>query len=726
MKIKKKNNSPASPNRRRPGNFLAAALSFVILFQLNIPAVYAEEALCPAQPENLLGPDTFSADGKMHLSADEATIKEHDISSFSGHVVIRQPESRIETDQATYDKKTEHVSAQGNVQFVSPAIRITGEAAHFDLKSEQATINKTEYQSLTSRMRGEAGTISIVNKDLVELDDATYTTCSPGNTDWLFSAGHLSLNKKTRQGTARNVVLRFKDVPFLYLPYIRFPLGNQRMSGLLFPTFGHSDEHGSELKIPYYWNIHPQLDATITPWYMSKRGTMLETEFRYLTEHNRGTLYSEYLDKDKLVDKRRERLRWVHESIPTPGWNTSAEYNYVADNNHLADFSNDLFNTSTTQLIQTGSVAYNSNNWLLNVRAEDYQTLSGTRPYRRLPQITFNTQFAEKNNTLNYKLDAEYVRFDHVDSSKVIGERLHIKPTISYPLRSAAGFVVPKLSVQQTSYNLQQTSSPTQLSRTVPGFSLDSGLFFEREGSLFSNDYIQTLEPQLFYLYVPYRDQSGFPVFDTSDYAFNFNSPFAESRFNSIDRIGDDNRLTAALATRFLQQKDGSEVFMARLGQVYYFSNRKVQLSAATPVDTAAYSNMIAEIKAQPGNWNFSSQLEWDPRSRASVTNSSGIGYHYNDRFSLNLAYRYQLDTLETREMNMHWKLNPRWQLNASHLYDMRDKHIVENLFAVNYESCCWGLKFSAKERFLTPSKTDKGVYIELVLKGLGGFGFQQ
>lgn len=691
-----------------------------------IPAhlIAAEQGLCKIQPGPIINKDTFSADGKIHLQSDNIEINEKNISRFTGNVVIQQKDKRIETEQAEYEKQTEQVEAKGNVRFISSSIQIKSETAHFNLKSDHAILKKAEYQSLNSRARGEASKIEVKNKNITELSDATYTTCDPNNTDWLLSANTLTLDNNTRQGHASHVVIRFKDVPFFYFPYLRFPLGEDRLSGFLFPYFGHSDQHGSELKVPYYWNIHPQMDATITPWYMSKRGTLLHTEFRYLTENNNGTLTAEYLSDDKIFKDNRKRWQWKHQSQPSLGWQAKVEYNYVADNNHLVDFSDDLNSTSTTHLIRSGDIAYSSPNWLLNIKAEDHQILSGAEPYKRLPQITLNSRYAIKDNSLNYSLETEAVRFDHEDNSKIIGERIHLKPGISYPLRSAAGFFEPKLSVQHTSYNLQQPTGETQLSRTVPTFSLNSGLFFERDSQIFSNNYIQTLEPQLFYVYVPYKDQSALPVFDTSVYAFNVNQSFTDYRFNGIDRIGDDNRLTTALATRFINQENGKEVFMARVGQIHYFTDRKVQLPS-TAVDTLTRSHIIAELKTQPGNWNLASQVELDPELKEKVSSSTQLGYQYK-KFNFDLAHRFQRNSLETREMKMNWDLNSRWQFNAAQLFDIRNDHIIENLFGINYESCCWALRLNTKERYLSSTETDRGIYLELVLKGLGGFGIKQ
>ena len=732
MKKEQKNNQT---NHSWANKAKVSLLMLPVVSLLPYQTLFADDGLCKVQPASIIDKDTFATDGKTHLQSDKVEVSEKDVSRFMGHVVIQQNDKRIETEHAEYSKQTEQVAAKGNVRLITPEIQVKSETANFDLKTNHALLQKTEYQSLSSRARGQASKVEIKNANVSELSDATYTTCDPGDADWLLSANSITLNNQTHQGHAKHVIIRLKDVPIFYFPYLRFPIGEERLSGFLFPYFGSSDQHGNELKVPYYWNIHPQFDATITPWYMSNRGTLLHAEFRYLTKNSNGVLSAEYLDKDKLYtgnNTSRERLHWRHQSKPGLGWQTNIEYNSVADINHLTDFTDNLNSTSATYLTRKGDITYNSQNWLLNIKAENHQIISGDKPYKRLPQISLNSRYAIKNNGLNYSFQSEAVRFDHTEYNvnpdyNVIGERIHIKPSVSYPISSAAGFFKPQLSVQYTDYNLQQPSNETKLSRTIPTFSLNSGLFFERDSELFGNNYIQTLEPQLFYVYVPYKDQSALPVFDTAVYNFNINQPFADRRFNGIDRIGDDNRLTAALATRFISQENGQETFMARVGQIYYFADRKVQLPTV-PVNAATQSNMIAEIITRfnvLGSWSLSSQVEWDPELKENASSSSKLGFKYK-KFDANFAHRYQRSTLETREAKVNWELSSRWKINAAHLYNIRDKYVIENLLGIKYESCCYGLRLSAKERYLSNTETDRGVYLELILKGLGDFGIKQ
>ena len=689
------------------------------IFNQSQASAATDEGLCKPAAKTVLKQDTFSTDNKTHLQSDNVSVTENNISRFTGNVLIQQTEKRIESDSAEYEKPTEDVLVKGNVKFTTPEMQIKSETAYVDLKEDYSLLKQTQFQSLNGRGRGDAASIEIKNTNLTELKGATYTTCDEGSTDWTLKSNSITLDHASRQGSASHAVLRFKGVPFFYFPYIRFPLGSERLSGFLFPYIGTSKRHGTELKTPYYWNIHPQMDATITPWRMTKRGLLLHTEFRYLSEQHQGSIVAERLNNDRIFKDDRQLLQWKHDSLPGLGWQTKAEYNYIADNQHFIDFSDNLNNSSITSLARSGEVSYNDENWIYKVRVEDYFILSGAEPYKRLPQFTFNSRYSTEQNAFNYAFQGEAVRFEH-ESTNVIGDRFYVAPSVSFPMSASYGHLIPKLSLNHTVYNLGQTSTDTQLSRTVPTFSLNGALFFDRDSELFDNYYLHTLEPQLYYVYTPYIDQSNFPVFDTSARAFDVNNFTSDYRFNGIDRIGDDNRLTAALTTRFINQEDGREVFMAKIGQVFYFTDRQVQLSGIS--DSSRSSNIITQVQFNPGNWKLSSQITWDNVLDRQLSSSNLIGYQAG-RFGASITERFELDVLETREMNVNWKINPSWLVNASNLYDLRNERSTENSIGINYESCCWALRLSAKDRYLSNTQRDQGVYIELVLKGLGGFG---
>jgi LPS-assembly protein len=518
------------------------------------------------------------------------------------------------------------------------------------------------------------------------------------------------------------MVLRFRNVPFFYFPYARFPISEERLSGFLYPTIGNSDKLGAQFQIPYYWNIAPNYDATVTPWYMGKRGTMLKTEFRYLHKINQGELLANYLSKDKeYLDEDRSAFRWQHTGNPFKRWSTSVDYSRVSDTDYLLDFGNSLNATSTTHLTQQGKVIYGAANWQFTVNAQGFQTLSGSIPYKRLPQLLLQSRLPELDNRLHYGLDAEWVQFDHSDNI-VQGQRLDIYPSLSLPLRKDAGFLIPKLTYRYTQYELTEVTpgSDPSPSRSLPTVSLDSGLFFDRDTQVAGTALQQTLEPRLYYVYTPYRDQDDLPVFDTQQSRFNINEPVKADFFDGSDRVEDANRLTALLATRYISQNSGAELFMAGIGQIYYFDDRLVTLPGGSP-QTQPRSSIIATLTTRPTDrWLFHYDTEWNPETEQFDRNNADLTYSYKTRLKFKLAYRFERTVLETAEAGFDWQLNPSWRFHGREIYDLINKRNQEAELGLRYDSCCWGVAFSAKERFITDLEPqDRSFYLEVELKGL-------
>jgi LPS-assembly protein len=663
------------------------------------------------------------SDDKTHLQADEARVSRESVSTFIGEVVIQRDAIQMEADRAEYLARNDTLDAEGNVRFIGSGLLITGTDAHADLRNNRASFNNARYFSV-ERANGRAASIRLLDPDHLELTDATFTTCNPDDPDWQLSADRVKLDRSTRQGKAYGVVMAFKNVPFLYLPYLRFPIGDERLSGFLFPRIGNSDLLGGQLQLPYYWNIAPNYDATITPWHMSERGTMLQTEFRYLHSHNQGQFDAQYLPADKgRADEERERFRWQHQGQPGGGrWRTRVDYNYVSDSDFLRDFGNTLDTTSTTHLDQMGSLTYVAPHWQFRSVAQGFQTLLGDSPYERLPQLLFETRRPERSGRLNYSLRGEWVRFDHPDPARIQGTRLDLKPVISWPLRSSAGFLVPQIAWRYTAYELDNpaTGSDATPSREIPIYSLDSGLVFERSTRFGTTAYIQTLEPRLYYVYAPFRDQDNLPVFDTQLSRFNVNEPFKADFFDGADRVEDANRLTAMLTTRLLEEQTGKERFSAGIGQVFYFDDRRVILPGDS-IQTERRSNVIAQVRGRPNaRWDLYADAEWNPPRQEFDKTTARIAYRRHPRFELDLAYRFERNVLETTESRFRWRLNPRWQLSGRRLYDLLNQRNQESELGLRYDSCCWAVKLLSRERFISDSvKTDNSIVLELELKGL-------
>jgi len=706
-----------------------SALSFLLLCNL-LPAHAQEEDLCPPSSRPIIvQAEGGTQDKRTHISADEAKIDSENLTTFTGNVKAVQSNKQLTADNVTYDRRTEEFEATGNVIFTTGVLQFQGDSASVNLLTNQGLIKNTKYFTGTVNGRGSATQIVLENKDRLVLEDASYTTCPPEAEAWKLSADKITLDNSTRQGTANSMVLEVSDIPIFYLPYIRFPIGEERMSGFLFPGFGVSSKHGTEINIPYYWNIAPAMDATITPHIMTDRGLMLETEFRYLVASGHGDIEMDYLPNDDVYKADRQKFTWNHIDAPVAGWSMLADYNYVSDIDYLDDFTGSLSTTSVTHLNRKGEANYNSNYFLFSGVLQDHQNISGEEPYKRVPQLRFNTRFSKDEQYFHYDLTSEMVSFDHKDQSKVTGERLKLSPFLSYDVHNDAGFFIPKLSAHHIQYNLDNVavSQPQTPNVTIPMFSLDTGLFFERNTEIAGVPMLHTIEPRLFYLYVPYKDQSNLPVFDTALTTFSQSLLFSENRFSGNDRIGDANQLTTALTTRFYRKSDGTELFSATLGQIIYFRDRTVTLPGET-VETDDRSSYLGAINFNPHrNWRLKGDIQWEPETDHTEVGNARIQYLYDKGRIVNMDYRFRRNELRSQGLSLAWRINPRWQVFAGHLYDLENEHGLEDFLGVRYDSCCWGMRIVGKKQFDTLVGTEprfeNAVYLEFELKGLSSLG---
>ena len=662
-------------------------------------------------------------DDYTHISAEEANLSKTSVSHFIGNVSIQNNQLRIDADQADYSYQNEILDASGNVQFTAKGLYMTGSTIHAELKTDKAILSDAFYFTET-HANGKAESIQQINAHQLELINASYTTCDPQDPAWLINASTVHLDNESEVGYATHMVMEFKDIPFMYFPYVRFPLTDKRLSGFLFPVIGNSTEHGAQFKIPYYWNIAPNYDATITPWYMSERGTMLQTEFRYLHSNNSGFIYADYLNDDKRFGDNRERLTWKHQGNPFKDWSTTVNYNYVSDTRYLTDFGNNLNATSLNYLDQQAGINYSSTHWSANLLAQAYQTLNLTSssPYERLPQFRFASHFPKVDNSLFYDVQGELVSFANENTDRVTGNRVDITPSVSMPMRNSGAFLTPKLAWEFTQYNLQPNNSVTELnpSRNLPIVSVDSGLFFDRDTSFAGQAYVQTLEPRLYYVYAPYRNQDNLPVFDTQQSTFSINEPIKHDYFDGADRVEDANRLTAMLTTRYLDQSDGNETLMAGIGQIYYFADGQVTLPGAAQ-RTDRSSNVILQMAFKPNkSWDLSSDGQWDPDREGWDTINAALKYRYSNAVDLDLGYHSQHLQLTTADLRFRWQINSNWGFHGHQLYDIRNSRNQESEIGLRYDSCCWAISFSGREVFVSEFEDLKQDYLlQIEFKGL-------
>ena len=721
-------------------------IGWAILLILASAVAYGGEptwALCEQPAElDFLTPDTANTETPLEVAADEIRLEREDVSSFTGNVEIRQNGQILTAEHATYNEATGEVIAEGDVRLRDSDIILEADKGTWSLNVDGGSLDHATYFIRETRGRGEAEHIDREGNRLTDLSDATYTTCPAGSNAWQLKADNVSLDHEAAIGVARNVVVKVGGWPVLYTPYLNFPLNDERKSGFLTPSIGNSNKTGFDLSTPYYWNIAPDKDATITPRWMSDRGLMLQGQFRYLFSGNQGQFGAAYLASDNQSadggdinpyhNEDRKQFSWQHNGRLASRWTSHIDYNYVSDKAYLEDFGNNLSFASTTHLNRQLQVAYGSKHWRFTGQLQGYQTLVEelVDPYQRLPQLVLRGHYPSRNKGFNYDLRAEYVAFDHND--QITGQRIDIEPAISLPFTTAAGFIKPRIALRHTRYELDDIAlaglSPDQKSptRTLPILSVDSGLFFERDIIWAGRGFIQTLEPRAYYLYIPDRDQSDIPLFDTSDRTFNMGQLFTHNRFVGGDRIGDANQLSIGLTTRFIDQDNGRERLRLSVGQIQHFEDRKVNLVGET-VNRESDSDMVVEVAAAIAEeWSLRGEVQWDPSGgKGSNMETVQLRYRGDNGRLLNLSHRYRRDEMEQIDASLSLPITDNWRFVGRWYHSLQESRTLESLAGLEYESCCWATRFVVRDYIHDVTEQDRNLafFIQLELKGLGDVG---
>ncbi|MDO7597886.1 MAG: LPS assembly protein LptD [Pseudomonadota bacterium] len=684
-----------------------------------------------------------SEETAVDVKADDARLTEGGVSVFTGNVIVNRAGQELTASRATYDQNTGDVTAQGDVNLRDSEMIVKSQQAEWSTSKDEGTLDNAQYRIREMHARGEASHVYRQGKVETELTGATYTTCAPGDDAWLLQASKVNLDHEEAVGSARNVVIRLGGIPVFYTPYLSFPLNDERKSGFLIPSLGTSDKTGFDVSTPYYWNISPNTDATVTPRYMADRGLMLMGEFRYLDELGQGVIDAGFLSSDDLENdgakvnpnyqEVRKHFSWQNASQLSSRWNSTLDYNYVSDSSYLEDFGTSLSLASTTHLNRELNVRYNADNWNFTGRLKGYQTLTDdVTPYKQLPQLRFNGLLPDHAMGLSYGMTAEYVDFDH--DEKTAGQRFDIEPSVSLPWRNAAGFITPRLALRHTQYNLTEngtTVANKTPSRTLPVASLDSGLFFDREMTFAGSSYTHTLEPRVFYLYIPERDQAEIPVFDSGLRTFNMGQMFAYDRFTGADRVGDANQVTTGLTSRIIEQQSGRELLRVSLGQIHYFQDRKVSI-ANNSVATRSDSDMVAEIVASIAKeWTARGEIQWNPNGSTNNMSALSLRYRGDNGQLLNVSHRYRRDAvntsdgLEQLDISARIPFNQQWSMVGRWYHSLQDNRTLEGLAGIEYGSCCWATRLVLRDYVNSATDLDRNlaIFFQIELKGLGNFG---
>ena len=685
--------------------------------------------------------------GTIDLSADEAELVEEGVSKLTGNVLVRRGSQQLRSDEIVHDSSGEVLEARGDVRFWDEGVFVAGEGARAEIGEDVVVFtSESSYMLERAHAHGDAAEIRAFGNDRVTASDVSYTTCNPGDADWRITAREVELDRVADVGIARGASLEFMGARLLYLPRISFPLSSRRKSGFLTPSFGTSSASGAEVALPYYFNLAPDRDATLTARAMSDRGVQARGELRFLSRaYGSGRFAAEHLPHDSKFDGDRTAFDLVHRHRWSDGWSTDARFEWVSDREYLEDLGASLSQSSRSHLPRRFDATWRGDGWDALVRIQDFLTLDRTvgpqdRPYAQLPRVVVRTSRPERNLAPNLGLEAELTYFDQ--DGRTTGTRTDLQPFVTFPSYSPGAFVRPKAALHVTAYDLNRTDEEEaaglddEPARVLPSLSLDTGLFLERPVTFSGRSLTHTIEPRFHYLHVPYERQDELPTFDTVRPGFSFAQLFRENRFAGRDRFGDTSQATFALTSRLLDER-GGERARASIGQIRYFRDRKVTLDPGASAETSRSSDLVAEIEARPArDWRLRAGLQYDTGDDRTEKSALNARYRPDPRSVVNVGYRFVRDTgvadrtIEQADLSFAWPLGPEWRAVGRWSYALNDdrKRTLEAFGGLEYDSCCWG--FRAVVRRLRRGGLASGgdeysnaVYLQIELKGLTGVG---
>lgn len=600
--------------------------------------------------------------------------------------------------------------------------------------SEIVQLALSSSQVNSSKARGDAKTILFEGQDKKRLKDARYTTCEAGVDDWYIKTKELELNNYTESGVAKNAYIEIKGVPVLYTPWIGFSFSNQRKSGLLAPTYGTTSKNGLEISVPFYWNISPDMDATLTTRTLSKRGLQLQGEFRYLEEKFSGIDSLEYLPSDNQSGEDRYYASLKHQQNLGGGWSAGYSLEKVSDDQYFSDLSTRIVTTSRINLPQQFNIDYSNENWRFNGLAQKFQTLDKVSyPYERLPQLTLTG--SKYFGDINTNLYTQVVAFDSNINDPVIkptGTRLTLYPSISMPMNSSYGYITPKIGIHHTSYNLNNIANNLESQqRTLPIASIDGGLFFDRDFKISNRAYTQTIEPRLFYVYIPSTKQSDIPIFDSSISDLNFSTLFRENQYTGNDRINNANQLSLSLTTRLLESDTGIQRLSASIGQRYYFADQKVSLPTETLRKSDTSDIVMGLTTYLKTNWNVNAFWQYNTANSKSARTTLASRFTPEPGKALNLSYTYRQDTSSTSisnginqfDLSGQWPLGQGWYGIGRANYSIEEKHIIESLAGLEYNAGCWQTRTVIQRVATATANASYALFFQIELGGLASIG---
>ncbi|MGJ7456424.1 LPS-assembly protein LptD [Halomonas sp. RA08-2] len=724
--------------------------------------------------------------GRVASESDSARYGEDGETILLGEVVLRRDTAQLETPKVRVPGSRERAFAEGPLALRDQNLLVRGDTAELSLVSDAARIDNAHYVVHDRHLRGDAVQLERLEDGRYRLTSASFTTCDPGDNLWRLVGGDVVLDRESGFGTARHARLEVGPVPVFYWPWVRFPIDDRRHTGFLWPAVGLSSD-ALDYAQPFYWNIAPDQDATLTPRWITDRGLLLGGEYRYLLPSDAGQIEGAFLESDdggssdnpNDVARRFEgEDRWYvdyrHAGTLNPRSRYQLRYGAASDGRYFDDFGSDFAEQNTAAMPRLAQIDYRGDVWRLDARAQGFQRLDDPladrdKPFYRLPSLSATARWNQGGLYQQWGSNYSYFWRD-VDENRVplresaVGSRLHLSPAVGWRFDESWGHLEPRLEWQATAYELdygdRDTDRDTSLTREVPVASLDGGLVFERELALGGRGYRQTLEPRANYAYVPARDQSDFPDFDTSERAFSWGQLWSPYRFSGSDRVGDLNRLSLGVDSRLLEDARGRQRLAVGLGQAYYFEDRSIDMAGDPDVipdrdrdfpgwyrATRNRSPLVARADWQvTDRWRTRWQWLYDDNLEQTERTSLDLQYRSPAGHALNLGYRWELQGFdpsvepgddefrdfnrEEFDLSLAWKANRRVDLIGRFLYDNTNDRSLEQLAGVQWNDCCYGLQLVWREWIddndtarVEDDFTDRGIFLRFVFKGLGGVG---
>ncbi len=671
-------------------------------------------------------------DSPVHLSADDVSLDKDGISTLIGKVRVVQGGQEFSSEAMNYDNEHRTVQVRAESLFRSKQMNIKSEAASYDLNNQTGVFEDTLFTLPARAARGSADKIAVNQSGTADINRLRYTTCGPDSNAWYLVAGKVHLDYDEGMGSATNARLELGGIPVFYAPYFRFPIDNERHTGLLFPTIGLTQNTGLDFRQPLYLNIAPNIDDTIIPRYMSKRGIQIGNSFRYLFEQSEGKVDLEYLHEDRMTDTRRSYIELQHDSLLTPRLALDVHVADVSDEQYFEDFGGTRIDASAlTYLDRSARLTYQAPAaFTVNAIVQDYQTIDNTilpadEPYRRVPEIRLDALTPNSLYNTRAGLGAEYDYFTRPNS--VDGQRLDLQPFLRMEKDNIAWYTSSQVDARYTAYELSNVGpgQPSSQRRSVPTFSSEGGLRFER---ITENGSVQTLEPRLMYLYTPYRNQNNIPTFDSGEPDFDITELFSRNRYSGIDRISDANQAAFAFTSRLLDPTTGQVRLTATMGQIYRFTAPQVTLPGFTSPGSGATDFISTLDYKLSSHWAASSLLQWAPGDHQ--FNRANFAMRYRDDETTNsgkrldVLYRYRRGVLQQSDVVASLPLFEGWRAAGRWRYSIEDNRTLDVLGGLEYETCCWALRTSYRRYIAnTSGKFDNGIYVQLELKGMTRLG---